>query len=408
MSHMSIRASRGARLLFAAALAWLGLAMYAQAAHATYSKITIVKINQGGNQNDTFTFHPSLTPSAGDFSIKAGEANSKTLSVECNVGTSCVQRWGHLTQTISENPTSGYSLSDVTCRHTQGTNNWAGEPGTSSPVDNDTTVNLATGQISFGLNWWEWVKCYVTNTRDTGTIKVIKKVVAPAGDTGKFNLLVDGAAKATNVGDGGTTGDVAVTTGSHTVGESAGTSTSLSDYSASTSCVDTAHPAGPADTDGTISVAKGQHWVCTITNTRNTPPTEPPTDEPPVTPPPPVVTTVAAPKIQVSPDRVKPGSAKLAGPSGCSRTSAVAATVTGRRIVKVTFYVDGKKVKTLTKANKSGGRWVLPLNVKRLAFGAHRVQAKIQFAKSSETRAKTLRFSFDRCSAAAARPQFTG
>ena len=507
---MSIRASRGARLLCAAALAWLGLAMYAQAAHATYSKITIVKINQGGNQNDTFTFHPSLTPSAGDFSIKAGEANSKTLSVECNVGTSCVQRWGQLTQTISENPTSGYSLTAVTCRHTQGTSNWAGEPDTSSQIDGDTTVDVAAGQISFGLNWWEWVKCYVTNTRDTGTIKVIKKVVAPAGDTGRFNLLVDGAAKATNVGDGGTTGDVSVTTGSHTVGETAGTATSLSDYSASTACVDTAHPGGPADTDGTVSVAKGQHWVCTITNTRKTgtikvtkalspatdagrfsllvdgaakatnvgdggttgtiavlpgthtvaeaagtgtdlanytatlsckntaranatdndgtlsvaagdaweclftntrkptPPTEPPTDEPPVTPPTPVVVTAAAPKIQVSPDRVKPGSAKLAGPSGCPRTSAVAATVTGRRILKVTFYVDGKKVKTLTKANKSGGRWVLPLNVKRLAFGAHRVQAKIQFAKSSETRAKTLRFSFDRCHAAAARPQFTG
>jgi hypothetical protein len=506
---MSIRASRGARLLCAAALAWLGLALGAQAAHATYSKITIVKINQGGDQNDSFAFHPSLTPSAGDFSIKAGESNRKTLSVECNVGTSCIKQWGHLTQTISETPKSGYTLTSVTCRHTQGTNNWAGEPDTSSPIDTDTTVDLASAKITFGLNWWEWVKCYVTNTRDTGTIKVIKKVVAPAGDTGRFNLQVDGQNKATNVGDGGTTGDVTVTTGNHTVGETAGAATSLSDYTASTSCVDTAHPGGPADTDGTVSVAKDQRWVCTITNTRKTAtikvtkalspatdtgkfnllvdnqtkaanvgdggttgtvvvlpgthtvaeaagtatdlsnytatlscvntakgnaadndgtlsvaagdaweclftntrkstPPPPHNDEPPTTPPTPVVPVTTQPKIKVSPARVKPGSAKLAGPSGCPRTSAVAATVTGRQIVKVTFYVDGKKVKTLTKANKKGGRWVLPLNVKRLAFGAHRVQAKVQFAKSSQTKAKTLRFSFDRCHAAAARPKFTG
>jgi hypothetical protein len=399
---MTIRASRGARLFVAAALAWIGLTLCAQAAHATYSKITIVKINQGGDQNNSFTFHPSVTPSAADFSIKAGETNRKTLSVECNVGTSCINQWGHLTQTISETPTSGYTLTNVTCRHTQGTSNWAGEPDTSSPVDTDTTVDLAAGKITFGLNWWEWVKCYATNTRDTGTIKVIKKVVAPTGDTGKFNLLVDGTAKATDVGDGGTTGIVVVLPGSHGVAEAAGTATDLANYTATLSCVNTAR-GNAADNDGTLSVAAGDAWECLFTNTR-----KPTTDEPPTTPPTPVVKATTLPKIQVSPARVRPGSAKLRGPSGCPTTSAVAATVTGRQIVKVTFYVDGKKVETLTKANKSGGRWSLPLNVRRLAFGAHRVQAKVQFAKSSQTKAKTLRFSFDRCHAAAARPQFTG
>jgi hypothetical protein len=86
----------------------------------------------------------------------------------------------------------------------------------------------------------------------------------------------------------------------------------------------------------------------------------------------------------------------------------VAATVTGRRIVKVTFYVDNKKVKTLTHANKSGGRWVLPMDVKRFAFGSHRVQARIQFARSSQTRARTLRLSFNRCHPANVTPKFTG
>ena len=85
----------------------------------------------------------------------------------------------------------------------------------------------------------------------------------------------------------------------------------------------------------------------------------------------------------------------------------MAATVSGRRIVKVTFYVDGKKVKTLTKADRNG-RWVLPMNVKRFAFGTHRVRVVVQFAKSSQTKAKTLRLSFNRCHSAAVRPQFTG
>ena len=61
---MTIRASRGVRLLVAAAMAWLGLALCAQAAHATYGKVTIVKINKGGNPNDTFAFHPERAADA--------------------------------------------------------------------------------------------------------------------------------------------------------------------------------------------------------------------------------------------------------------------------------------------------------------------------------------------------------
>jgi hypothetical protein len=407
---MTIRASRGARLLAAAALAWLGLALSAQAAHATYSKVQIVKINQGGNQADVFTFDTHLTPSPNPawFTLKGGDTSGK-IGVECNASAACTNQWGQLTQTITERAASGYTLTGIVCRHTQGNGSWPAEPDGNSPIDSDTTFDLAARKITFKLAWWEWVKCYVTNTRDTGTVNVTKKVVAPAGDTGRFNLLVDGAVKKADAGDGGTTGDVTVDTGSHTVGESAGTGTSLGDYTASTACVDTAHPQDPVDTDGSLQVDKGDHWACTITNTRKTqppPPAEPPSDTPPANPP--ASQTAATPQIEVSPARVRPGSAKLRGPSGCPTTNAVAATVTGRRIVKVTFYVDGRKVKTLTKANASGGRWVLPLNMRRLGFGTHRVRVTVQFAKSSATKAKTLRLSFNRCQAAAVRPQFTG
>jgi hypothetical protein len=114
-----------------------------------------------------------------------------------------------------------------------------------------------------------------------------------------------------------------------------------------------------------------------------------------------------SPQIQVSPEIVRPGSAKLTGPHGCPDTNAVAATVTGKRIVKVTFYVDNKKVKVLTKPNKKGG-WSLSVNMRKIAYGSHRVEAKVEFAKSSGTKPKTLRLSFSRCGANSVKPQFTG
>jgi hypothetical protein len=410
---MSIRATRGSRLLIAAALAWLGLALCAQAAHATYGKVQVAKINQGGDPNDTFSFHPTLTPSVSDFSLKGGQS-SAILQIECNIdrpghANEC-SRWGYPALKFTEQAKPGYTLTDITCRYTQGTSGFGAAPTTSSPIKpaSEVTKDLANGTVSLKVHWYEWVKCWYTNTKqpDTGTITVIKKL-APSTDPGKFNLQVDGQTKAIDVGDGGTTGAQTVTTGTHTVGESAGTGTNLADYDAALSCVDKAH-AGSTDNDGTLTVGKGDAWECTFTNTRKPlpPPVAPPTQTPPTTPPPPTE-SVVSPQIKVSPASVRPGSAKLRGPHACPTTNVVAATVTGKRIVKVTFYLDGKKVKTLTKPNKGNG-WVLPLNVRRLAYGSHRVQAKVQFAKASGTKVKTMRLSFSRCGAAAAQPQFTG
>jgi hypothetical protein len=98
----------------------------------------------------------------------------------------------------------------------------------------------------------------------------------------------------------------------------------------------------------------------------------------------------------------------MGGLRACPTTKVVAATVTGKRIVKVTFYVDGRKVKTLTKPNGKGGAFKLPMDVRKLAYGSHRVRATVQFAKSSGTKAKTLRLSFSRCGGVAAQPKFTG
>jgi hypothetical protein len=307
---MSIRATRTSRLLIAAVFAWLGLALFAQAALATHGRVQVVKINQGGNPSDTFAFHPQLTqtpgavPAATDFSLAGGQSSS-AWDAACTTDRPghqdhCALEWPNPSLKITELAKPGYKLTSVTCRYTQAdneTNTYAGQPTTSSPVKpaGEVTVDLASGTVNLNvLHYDEWVVCWFTN--------------APSGSP-------------------------------------------------------------PASTPGT------------------TPPG-------------------SSPQIEVSPARVSPGSAKLHGPSGCPTTNAVAASVTGKRIVKVTFYVDNKKVKTVTKPKN--GKWTLSVNMRRIAYGGHRVRAHIEFAKSSGTAPKDIRLSFNRCHAGDVRPQFTG
>ena len=84
----------------------------------------------------------------------------------------------------------------------------------------------------------------------------------PASDTGKFNLQIDGSTAGTgaNVGNGGTTGAVPVSPGAHTVGETAGTDTSLSNYTTTIN--------GACAANGSVTLALGESKTCTITNTR--------------------------------------------------------------------------------------------------------------------------------------------
>jgi hypothetical protein len=417
---MSIRATRGVRLLLAAAMAWLGLALCAQAAHATYGKVTIVKINQGGNANDSFAFHPDLAPAQQDFSLKGGE--QQTYQVECNKDSSygSCSTWGYPMLSVSENSTPGYELKDIKCVHKQGSGKWPYEPSSTSPPDDDTTVTGST--INLKVNFWEWVKCYVTNAPkppDTPQIQVVKDgpATAHSGDTLTFSYTVtnpgnvpltsvtatdDRCSPLTRTGDTSDTtldpGDTWTYTCSYVIQYSPGDANPV--VNTVTTCG--MPPGGGGSPGGGTPVCDTDQHSTTILPAGTVSP-DTPAQAAGTSP-----STAQPPQSAVSPARVRPGSARLRGPSGCPTTSAVAATVTGRRIVKVTFYVDGKKVKTLTRANASGGRWVLPMNVKRFAFGSHRVQARVQFARSSQTRSRTLRLSFSRCHPANVRPNFTG
>ena len=78
----------------------------------------------------------------------------------------------------------------------------------------------------------------------------------------------------------------------------------------------------------------------------------------------------------------------------------------GRQIRRVTFFVRGHKVKTVTKAQN--GRWALTVRTASLRRGANAVTARVEFTKGSQTKTRTLRITITRCAAQVVQPQFTG
>jgi ribosomal protein L23 len=115
--------------------------------------------------------------------------------------------------------------------------------------------------------------------------------------------------------------------------------------------------------------------------------------------------TVLAEEQGILPEEIISGFARLRGPSGCVK-QAFNATVRGRRIARVTFYVDGEKRKRIVA--KSGQR-VFRVKVRPgSTVGVHRVTARVVFKASSGTKARTLRLSYRRCVRQVVTPQFAG
>jgi hypothetical protein len=143
------------------------------------------------------------------------------------------------------------------------------------------------------------------------------------------------------------------------------------------------------------------------------PPTEPPVKKPPVTPPPPrrpPVTTPQAPaqqQVLAAEQQATPrGRARLSGPSGCVPRP-FNATVRGRQIRRVTFFVDGRRV-AIRKAKRGQRTFRARIRPGRLSIGVHRVTARVVFRTASRTRARTLVLSFQHCARQAPSPRFTG
>jgi hypothetical protein len=111
-------------------------------------------------------------------------------------------------------------------------------------LSRSTTVDVKDGDA---------IVCTITNTRQTGTVTLVKSVTNDSGGnlgSNDFGLTVDGAAATSNQA-------VTVNTGTHTINEA-----TVSGYRfvsiTGTGC--------PATLGGTVTVTSGQNVTCTITN----------------------------------------------------------------------------------------------------------------------------------------------
>jgi hypothetical protein len=87
--------------------------------------------------------------------------------------------------------------------------------------------------------------------------------------------------------------------------------------------------------------------------------------------------------------------------------STAKATVSGRHIKSVTFTLDGKRRARISAAT-GRKRFTITLHRSALDKGVHRLTARVVYAKSSATRAKTHKLAFQRCARAAVAPNFAG
>lgn len=128
---------------------------------------------------------------------------------------------------------------------------------------------LSNGTVT--LEAGDHARCRIVNVRRATPPPAeltVTKICVPADDGGRFDLTVDGETQA-DVACGESFGPVAVPAGQHHVLESAGTGTSLSDY--------TTTIGGACAADGSVTLAAGQQATCTVTNVRTgTSPPEPP------------------------------------------------------------------------------------------------------------------------------------
>jgi len=143
----------------------------------------------------------------------------------------------------------------------------------------------------------ESATCRITNVRKQpspppSATLTLRKICVPAADGGSFDLQID-SQTAEEASCGGRIGPLVLPAGIHHVGETAGSGTSLTDYTSATG--------GDCAADGSITLKAGDTAVCTITNTRTTP-SPPPTPASPPTPEEPTatvtVTTVCIPANQ--------------------------------------------------------------------------------------------------------------
>ncbi len=251
---------------------------------------TFNNVRQTGKLEVKKSLSPTTDPGKFDLQIDGTtDANADDVGHNGSTGEETLNTGNHTVGEVAGASTdlANYQKS-IECRDDNGT----GAVVASAGVDNagPLTVNVTSGSD---------IVCVITNTRETGKLEV-KKSLSPTTDPGLFNLQIDGTTDA-NATTSATTARRArrpLNTGTHTVGETAGTSTDLANYQKSIECkadngtgAVVASVAGGQRRPAECHVTTGSDIVCVITNTRETgklevkktlsPTTDPGTVQPP-------------------------------------------------------------------------------------------------------------------------------
>jgi hypothetical protein len=199
-----------------------------------------VKVNKLVDTNANGTFE-TANPADFKWSLDGNGANAMGSTV------SGVNTGSH---TVSENSVSGYHFVGWYPTNDTSGKSCANPTGTTLPID----ISVASDSTT------EITLC---NTRDTGIITV-NKVLNPAGDSGKFNLLIGGTVYKADAGNGDSTGAITLIPGTYIISETSGTNTSLSEYYTELSG-DCYNNHGTYE----VTLTAGDNKVCTLTNTKN-------------------------------------------------------------------------------------------------------------------------------------------
>ena len=254
-------------------------------------------------------------------------------------------------------------------------------------------VPVVGGKVDVGIG--DDVVCTFTNTKK-GRITV-KKVTIPAGSPTEFPFASE-SFDSFSLKDQGTQ-SFTVAPGSYAISEVQKNAWTLQ----SIECTDAAQAAEQAsqgDVAGrtaTFNVQPGEDVTCTFTNKQDelpgkvTPSSQPGSGVSPVTP----SGGVTRPKA----------SSRLSGTVGCAARYSTA-SVRGKEIKRVTFYLDGKKVKTVSVSSSGVARYRVA--TRSLRHGTHKLTAKVEFTAASGAAPRTYRLSFSRCTSRRVSPRFTG
>ena len=101
---------------------------------------------------------------------------------------------------------------------------------------------------------------------------------------------------------------------------------------------------------------------------------------------------------------------KLIAPQGCLRGGEIKVSIKSASVLSVTFYLDGRKVRTLTAKNAHKGLLTIEINSAALTLGGHTLAAKITMAHPASVKATqtTRRATLLRCRPDVVTPKFTG